>query len=168
MANEDEAWNGHLSDAFDTVESAVLSIYWEVDQYRSILESYQEGDTNFTYLYVDQTAKQIISNREEYQMGEDLETTLNKIRESGKYAIIYPRLADFETNMKNVNAEEWRSTLQVQGNDDAYVFALSVDTSYPVQDSFYTESQLYEEYGEELCGCLPLAALHFSCLFWAW
>lgn len=147
VANEDEAWNGHLSDAFDTVESAVLSIYWEVDQYRSILESYQEGDTNFTYLYVDQTAKQIISNREEYQMGEDLETTLNKIRESGKYAIIYPRLADFETNMKNVNAEEWRSTLQVQGNDDAYVFALSVDTSYPVQDSFYTESQLYEEYG---------------------
>ena len=96
---------------------------------------------------MDQTAKEIVSNREEYREGQDLEATLDKIRESGKYAIIYPRLADFETNMKNVDAAEWRNALQVNGKEDAYIFALSVDTTYPVQDSFYTESQTYAQYG---------------------
>ena len=147
VANEDPAWNGHLSEAFDIVETAVQFVYWNMDHYQRLLESYQEGDTNLTYLYVDQTAKEIVSNREEYREGQDLETTLDKIRESGKYAIIYPRLADFETNMKNVDAAEWRNALQVNGKEDAYIFALSVDTTYPVQDSFYTESQTYAQYG---------------------
>ena len=147
VANEDPAWNGHLSEAFDIVETAVQSVYWNMDHYQRLLESYQEGDTNLTYLYVDQTAKEIVSNREEYREGQDLEATLDKIRESGKYAIIYPRLADFETNMKNVDAAEWRNALQVNGKEDAYIFALSVDTTYPVQDSFYTESQTYAQYG---------------------
>ena len=147
VANEDPAWNGHLSEAFDIVETAVQSVYWNMDHYQRLLESYQEGDTNLTYLYVDQTAKEIVSNREEYREGQDLEATLDKIRESGKYAIIYPRLVDFETNMKNVDAAEWRNALQVNGKEDAYIFALSVDTTYPVQDSFYTESQTYAQYG---------------------
>ena len=49
--------------------------------------------------------------------------------------------------MKNVDAAEWRNALQVNGKEDAYIFALSVDTTYPVQDSFYTESQTYAQYG---------------------
>ena len=49
--------------------------------------------------------------------------------------------------MKNVDAAEWRNALQVNGKEDAYIYALSVDTTYPVQDSFYTESQTYAQYG---------------------
>ena len=145
VANEDETWNGRLSQAFDEVETAVMAVSWEVEDYQNVLDAYQEGDTNLAYFYVDQTAKEIFSNRQEYQEGKDLETTLEKIKENGKYVIVYPRLADFETNMKSVDAANWRDALQVQ--DESYVFALSVDTSYPVQDSFYTESRMYEQHG---------------------
>ena len=148
VANEDENWNGRLNDAFKIVETAAQQAYWEVDEYQNIFRSYQEGDTNFTYIYVDGDSGQVITNHQAFEDAGKIDESLSVLRESGKYAIVRPKLADFDTNLKNVNAQLWRDSLLTdEANGDA-IFAVSVDTSYPVQDSFYTESQLYEEYGD--------------------
>ncbi len=147
MANEDEAWNGRLNDAFNAVETAASQIYWEEDQYQNVFDAYQEGDTNFTYLYVDGDSGQVVTNRKAFEDVGKIDESLEALRESGKYAIVRPKLKDFDTNMKNVDAALWKDSLIPDEENEDTIFAVGVDTSYPVQDSFYTESQLYEEYG---------------------
>ena len=147
VANEDEAWNGRLNDAFNAVETAASQIYWEEDQYQNVFDAYQEGDTNFTYLYVDGDSGQVVTNRKAFEDVGKIDESLEALRESGKYAIVRPKLKDFDTNMKNVDAALWKDSLIPDEENEDTIFAVGVDTSYPVQDSFYTESQLYEEYG---------------------
>ena len=73
--------------------------------------------------------------------------------------------------MENVDASLWRDTVKYSGLDqEEFLFAASVDTSYPVQDSFYAENALYEKYGGSarriaVFGCLA-AVLSLGCILW--
>ena len=126
-------------------------------EYNDLSEFYQEGDTNFAYLYVDTDTKRVYTNRKAYQDYDKAQENLEMFRKMGKYAIIMPKLADFETNFNNIDASDWQEEVKSSGNkEEGFIYAVGVDTTYPIEDAFYTESQLYDKYGTSARGILVM------------
>ena len=63
-----------------------------------------------------------------------------------KYIFVYPKLKDFETNMDILPTNEW-DMVRSYDTDKTYdsIFAVAVDTSYPVKDMFYERDRIYEK-----------------------
>lgn len=171
IANENPIWNGRLNEAYDILRASIYQIDDELGMYYDLSNFYQEGDTNFAYIYIDMDKEKICTNRKEFQNYEDFEQNLETIRKMGKYAIIKPELYAFETNLKRIDVEEWRDEVKYAGNEDKnFIYAIGVDTTYPIKDSFYTEAQLYSKYGSSAQIVLILAPvsviLFFIILVW--
>lgn len=148
VVNQDSRWNGRLEQAYEEVRSCVEMIGIQYSEYDSWASDLQEGDTNYAYIYADMAEKRVYTNREEYQDFADLDANLEHLKETGKYVIVRPTLADFDSNIKETDASAWRDMAKYTGtNEDDFVFAAAVDTAYPIQDSFYAENRLYEQYG---------------------
>ena len=78
-------------------------------------------------------------NNEDYA---NVEKNIEKIKSIGKFVVVKDKLADFETNM-DVAASEWSDMLkgyfpQEDKAEGQYILAAAVDTTFPVQDVFYT------------------------------
>lgn len=170
VVNNTPELNGRLTELYDALIYAVQSVSGKVDQYQGEEDSWTEGNTNFTYLFVDEENKRVYTNNGALQEYESVEKNLQTIRESShyKYVIVKPKLKDFESNME-VNAGTWREW--VRSYDflgECYLAAVFVDTEYPIQDVFYTSSRTYDQYipylrvagtGLILSGILYLIAL---------
>ena len=171
IANDDPRWNGRLNEAYDMVNIVRNSLQEQYENYQSANVNIEEGDTNFFYIYADTVNKRIYTNKSEYRAYENLAANIEKMKDSGKYIIIKPKLADFETDMEDVDAALWRDTVKYAGlNEDNFVFIAAVDTKYPVQDVFYTENKLYAKYGAgarqiAVFGCVAVF-LFAGCLLW--
>ncbi|MGN1377709.1 MAG: sensor histidine kinase [Dorea sp.] len=171
VANENPLWNGRLNEAYDMLRYSIYRIDEELGVYSDLSTFYQEGDTNFVYLYVDLDTQQICTNREAYQDYDRLEKSLDQIRGLGKYAVIRPELSEFETNLKRIDVEEWRDEVKYSGNEEKnFIYAVGVDTTYPIKDPFYTESQLYSKYRASAGAVMVLGptslVLFFIVLVW--
>lgn len=148
IVNQDAHWNGRLEKAYEELRACVEMIGGQYSEYNAWMSDLQEGDTNYAYIYVDPASQEVYTNREEYQDLGSLETNLETLKDTGKYIIIRPKLADFDTNVAEADASIWRDMVKYSGtNEEDFVFAAAVDTSYPIQDSFYSENRLYEQYG---------------------
>ncbi len=170
MVNEQPQWNGKLNEAYNMLAAAINDLGQKYSSYQTNDETLAEGDTNLSYIYVDKNNKRIYTNRKEYEAYGNLEQNLEKLKASGKYAVIQPKLADFETNME-LDAESWRSEIKYTGPiQEDFIFAAAVDTDYPVQDAFYKENLLYEKYGSGIRGIVfrGFAALiiFLACVLW--
>ncbi len=171
IVNNDPQWNGRLDEAYSMLGDVLYALNDQYTAYHKASESVKEGDTNFSFIYADTKNRCIYTNKTEYRTFDTLEKSLAQMKASGKYVIINPKLADFETDMENVDASLWRDTVKYSGLDqEEFLFAASVDTSYPVQDSFYAENALYEKYGGSarriaVFGCLA-AVLSLGCILW--
>lgn len=147
VINENPNWNGRLNVAYDSVYNAVHILGDAYDNYEGMEAGIKEGDTNFSYMYVDTERKHVYTNKAEYESYDKIESSLKKIKDSGRYIIVMPRLADIETNMEKADSILWRDQIMYSGiNEDEFLFAAAVDTSYPIHDTFYSENQLYEKY----------------------
>lgn len=154
-ANEDPLWNGRLSDAYNMLREVIVRLRDEISKYMNMKSMYQEGDTNAAFMYVDTAARQVYTNRSEYGEYSKAEQNLKKLQELGKYVIIRPELNDFDTNLKDINALSWRESVKYSvqyagGKDEDFVFAIGIDTSYPIKDGFYSGAYLYERYGSNI------------------
>ena len=71
----------------------------------------------------------------------------HEIRKNVKYIFVYPKLKDFETNMDNINRQMNGIWCALNDTDKTYdsIFAVAVDTSYPVKDMFYERDRIYEK-----------------------
>ena len=145
LVNNNPDWNGKLSEAMDDLAKTVDQIYTSVDNSRFILDEWSEGNSNLYYLMVDKKTGKMYSNRTEFLDASDWKKSLEQIRKCGKYVIVTPKLAEFESNMKKT-ATVWKSAVSSLSWTDDYVCAFAVDTTYPVQDSFYQENEAYQEY----------------------
>ena len=76
-----------------------------------------------------------------------VEENLKKIRGMGKYTIVRPKLADFESNLKDTDATQWRDMIKYPAEGKNFIYAVGVDTAYPIQDDFHAENLMYEKYG---------------------
>lgn len=154
MVNEQPQWNGKLNEVYNMLNVTIDDLGQKYSSYQAYDETLAEGDTNLSYIYADKKNKKIYTNRKEYENYGNLKQNLEKLKASGKYAVIQPKLADFETNM-DIDAESWRSGIKYTGPiQDDFIFAAAIDTDYPVQDAFYKENRLYEKYGSRIRGTI--------------
>ena len=159
--NQSPQLNGKLEEIYQTLEWILGSLQSEYESYRGGWEYLEEENTNFSYLYVYGRTKTVETNRSEYEKFADAEANLEEMTsgDSVKYMIIYPDLQDFRTNMDVSAYEEWmdgRAYAEQANASEGSVFAMAVDTSYPVQDRFYEESAAYRERVPELSVSLAI------------
>lgn len=171
IVNEDPNWNGRLNEAYSMISNALYNLERSYESYQGAYSEITEGDTNFSYIYADTKNKRIYTNKSEYRVYENLSASLDKLKGAGKYVIVNPKLADFTTNLKGADAFTWRDTIKYSGlNEDEFLFAASVDTSYPIQDVFHNENETYIKYGAgaKTIGVFACAAAVIAviCVLW--
>ena len=98
--NNSKEWNGKLNEAYRMINNSAETIYSDVDNYAVAQNQYQEGNTNITYLYVNLVNKTVITNKKKYQNFDNYKENLKKMKKSGKYVIVRPKLADYESNIE--------------------------------------------------------------------
>ena len=160
VANDNPVWNGRLNDIYDMLTNTLYALGNEILLYKHVDGSYQEGETNFAYLYADMQTGQVYTNRREFEDYSKLEENLEQFRKMGKYAIVRPELKGFESNIKDISAKEWRDEVRYgNGEIGKFVYVVGLDTEYPVKDVFYTEAHTYEKYMPAAYGMCALGIL---------
>ena len=155
IVNNNPEWNGKLSDAYAMIRDVIDTVYEDYQEYIRTDADIEEGDSNFSYIYADTKNHVVFTNRKEYKNYKKLEENLEEIKNTGKYVIAKPKLADFDTNMDNADPDAWRKIgEEAGGNNKDFLLAASVDTAYPIQDAFYSENQMYAQYGADARGIL--------------
>ncbi len=161
IVNGNPQLNGKLSIIYDNLAAVLSSIYSDIQTYQSGWAYLSEGNTNFTYLYINEDTKRVQTNRGEYQDYEKAADNIAEMKEkdSVKYMVVYPKLSDFETNMSISVSNEWDSvrTYENRRNFNS-IFAVSVDTDFPIQDQFYEGKQNYGQNAPFLKNSLILAS----------
>ncbi len=148
IVNNTPELNGNLSEIYDHLAFVLSGLYDDYTIYQSGWEYLEEGNTNFTYLYVDREKKQVLTNKTEYADYSDAGAHIREMKsgDSVKYMIVNPRLKDFETNMNLTASGEWDMVRSYESSRDSEnILAVSVDTSYPIQDQFYEGSANYNQ-----------------------
>ena len=148
VVNDTPELNGKLSEVYAAVTNTISNLAVSVDIYETGGDIWTEGNTNFTYLIADRSAKKVYTNNSEYTDFTKLEENIEALKNAdhSKYVIVKPKLGDFESNL-DVSASEWKNIVQAQeifGED--FVFMAAVDTSYPIQDVFYDGAKAYATY----------------------
>nr|WP_317282916.1 HAMP domain-containing sensor histidine kinase [uncultured Sellimonas sp.] len=176
LANTDPKWNGKLKDAYHELSVTLSTLYNDVKNYREAPSEWEEGNTNYSYILVDYDRGQIFSNRQEFKDISEIESYTAAMKKNGAYVIVTPKLAGFESTFSNASeeAQSWKN--EVIGSydrideDTNYVFMASVDTDYPVPDTFKGEQNYYKGIvsyvdiaSEVAWGCL---ILFFSLIIW--
>lgn len=162
--NASPLWKGRLDEAQDelyTVLDCISSIQSEasVSDYSISLTgvyqtsgNYEEGTTNLTYLFADKDTGTVYTNKQAYSSYAKLEQSLKQISEGKAYAIVYPKLEESVTNIaqgkKSYILQVWNYTIRENFSTEDFVFAVSVDTAFPVEDAIADEAQNYEKYAD--------------------
>lgn len=143
IANENEAWNGKLSQLYKILNNTLNNILGELNAYEEYETTWTEGNTNLTYLFADLDSGRIYSNSQAYTDINQMSEYVQELKEKGRYVYATPKLADFDTNF-NTEAASW-SQRSILGTEQ-YEYILAVDTEYPIQDTFYAENKLFDKY----------------------
>ena len=124
IVNDTPELNGNLSEIYDHLTFALNAMFDDYTTYQSGWEYLEEGNTNFTYLYVDREKKQVYTNKTEYESYQDAEKHIEEIKagDSVKYMIVNPRLKDFETNMNLTASGEWDMVRSYETSRDSEIF----------------------------------------------
>ena len=136
VLNTDSRWNGRVEEAF----TALTDILHEMSSFveaENILSGYREGYSNITYLYMDQDNGEIYSNNSSYSSLSQGEKYLKDIKEKGCYVITAEKPEECITDIVGLKTES------SSGN---YIYALSVDTGFSVQDSLAENRDIYMKY----------------------
>lgn len=171
LVNENPEWNGQLQEIYTMLQNVIETFGNSYDGYASVNSGIEEGDSNYYYLYADLKSKKIYTNKKEYSNPAELEENIKKMKKLGKYVVVRPKLSEFESNLTNEDALTWRDDIKYSGpQTEDFVFVSAVDTSYPIQDSFYAENQLFEKYASSGTVIAVLGMLAFGmlivCLVW--
>ena len=149
IVNKDSRWNGKLSDAMSMLGNTVDSIRAEFSIWQYVTEEYKEGNTNLAYMIVDLDNKKVYTNRLAYQKFDEWEKNLDNLKKLGVYAVATPKLTEYRSNI-DMDGSQWKSLIGGNMWTDNYECVFAVDTSYPIQDDFYQESKIYQEYAPQV------------------
>ena len=149
IVNKDSRWNGKLSDAMSMLGNTVDSIRAEFSIWQYVTEEYKEGNTNLAYMIVDLDNKKVYTNRLAYQKFDEWEKNLDNLKKLGVYAVATPKLTEYRSNI-DMDGSQWKSLIGGNMWMDNYECVFAVDISYPIQDDFYQESKIYQEYAPQV------------------
>ena len=171
VVNKSPELNGKLSRVYGYLQNILSTLSSQVDRYLYSGDTWEEGNTNFIYMFVDESAKKVYTNNSHLRDYDSVKENLEQMKAGGsnKYLIVRPKLAEFETNM-DISANEWRSMVKSYNYRQKAdcIFAAAVDTNFPIQDAFYADAQDYNTYapymslaavGSTICSILFLAIL---------
>ena len=173
VVNKNPALNGKLSRVYGYLQNILTSLGPQVDRYLYTGDTWEEGNTNFTYMYVDESTKKVYTNNSHYKNYDDVKENLDEMKSNskGRYLIVRPKLAEFETNM-DISASEWRTMVKSYNYSQKVdcIFAAVVDTRFPIQDAFYTDAKEYDTYAPYLkfaaAGSVVCTVLFLLILIW--
>lgn len=173
VVNEVPSLNGKLSRVYGYMQNILNVLGTQIDRYLYTGDAWEEGNTNFTYMYVDENTKQVYTNNSLFRNYDDVKENLEAMKDSpkSKYLIVKPKLAEFETNM-DISASEWRSMVKSYNYTQKVdcIFAASIDTTFPIQDTFYTDAQEYHNYAPYIkfaaAGSVVCSILFLVILIW--
>lgn len=146
IVNEDPEWNGKLETAFQKILTVLNILDDEYGIYKDALEEYEEGCTNLNYLYVNKTEKRVYTNRKEYEDYGEYEKNISEMKELGRYAVIMPKLSDYEGNLPENGGNGWIHQITAGIHAEDYVFAVALDTGYPVRDNYFYTRDTYQRF----------------------
>lgn len=149
VVNKDSRWNGKLSDAMSMLGNTVDSVRDNFLTWQYVTEEYKEGNTNLAYMIVDLDNKKVYTNRLAYQKFDEWEKNLDNLKKLGVYAVATPKLTEYRSNI-DMDGSQWKSLIGGNMWTDNYECVFAVDTSYPIQDDFYQESKIYQEYAPQV------------------
>lgn len=174
--NASEEWSGSPQGAYDeladlldcisSVQNDAKTYEYTTAQDNSFRPTgeFEEGSTNLTYLFADKKAKTIYTNKEEYSSYTQLEQNLEKIFKENAYAVVYPDLSECVTNIPNADLQVWNHTIKQSLDSEDFVFAVNVDTEFPIADSIASDAATFEKYANLM---LPvLIGTILSCVIW--
>lgn len=143
IANENPKWNGKLSEAYQAMQTTLSNLEDDIDLYEQFQQYWTEGNTNLTYLFADFNSGKLYTNRQAYTDINKMQEYVKALTQGGKYVVATPKLADFQTNI-DTEADQWSA--RVIAGTDNYMYIVSVDTEYPIQDGFYVQNKLFNKY----------------------
>lgn len=144
VVNNKKNWNGRLNEVFYWL-GVLLDRFESAQAYAQIPEQFREGNTNIVYLYVDTEDRKIGTNCRQFENYSDYENYLERIRRDyGAYALIRPSLAECESTL-NASMKQWQAELLGSGHGNC-IFAIGVDTAFPVEDTYASNAQEYNRY----------------------
>lgn len=148
IANENAEWNGKLSQMYDYVNEALLTLIRDKESYTDIESKYSEGNTNLAYILVDRTNKKVYTNRKAYTDYAQADASIEDLKKLGAYVVTANNLDAFQTNVQTT-AGDWKRVSHYKvAKDVDYTYAVAVNTKLPIQDSYYEEADNYENYGK--------------------
>lgn len=150
IVNTNPEWNGKLEQAFNMINYTINTLWDMTDSYESNLNRWYEGDTNLIYLYEDKDSETIYTNHGAYADYDKLEESLASIQKMGKYLKVTPKLKEFDSDMEGIPASTWRDHVKSAGPSENFVFAVGVDTTFPVPDEFQTQNVAFEKYAPQI------------------
>lgn len=159
LVNNNEEWNGRLSEALDLLYVTLSELPEYISQY-NVYDKYSEGNTNIAYLYVNKARKAIYSNNTSFTKYKEVKKYEESIKALGSYVIARPKLSECETSM-DTDLDSWKNMLgSMPGEDsrDCYL-VLGVDTSFPINDSLAQLKAEYDKYSTLLMPALFAVAI---------
>lgn len=145
LINEDERWNGRLEEIEAYLVSTMESVYSREKAYQMLKESFGEGNTNLSYIIVDKVNRTVHTNKDAYRNFDNWQKNVEKLKEKD-YILITPKVAEFESSFSD-NASMWKQLVKEEMPDvKEYLVGISIDTTYPIQDMFYQQNKIYQQY----------------------
>ncbi len=174
--NTSQEWSGSPRGAYDeladlldcisSVQNDAKTYEYTTAQNNSFQPTgeFEEGSTNLTYLFADKKTKTVYTNKEAYGNYAQLEQNLEKILKEHAFAVVYPDLSKCITDLPNVSLQVWNHTIKQSLDTEDFVFAVNVDTEFPIADSIASDAETFEKYANLM---LPvLIGTILSCVIW--
>ena len=154
-------YNGELGSAYRLLYKALLRCSNAIDA-ENILDSYKEGNTNLSYLLVDNVSHKLYSNIDGMKKS-GYRTYLKKlISDSVPCMILYPDIQDCESSIFNTtdqSVQNWQKMVEDTVNVKSdYVFAVSVDPDFSVSDQLAASRSKHDKYYPWLIPCMAVTA----------
>lgn len=147
VVNHTPELNGKLSEIYENLIRALSTIGPEVSRYEES-DLFSEGNTNFTYVFVNEDKEKVYSNHSKFRKYEDVEKNMAALKDDAdiRYVIVKPTLDQFESNLDTLSTY-WQD--HVEPYDflgEHYTVMAAMDTRYPIQDMFYEAAANYNGY----------------------
>lgn len=163
IVNDSTKWKGDISTAYQYLYAALVKYNNAADAEKS-LETYAQGKTNLSYLFVDKKSGKVYSNIKSVTADNYEKILDKKIRNlPDPYMIIYPEEQDCETGFTGITDQAvnyWQTMIANVGLADSdYVYAVSVDEDFSVLDRIAQEKIYYDKFAPLLIPMIVIAAV---------
>ena len=163
IVNDNTKWKGDIKSAYQYLYAALDKYNNAADAEKS-LETYAQGKTNLSYLFVDKKSGKVYSNIKSVTADNYEKILDKKIRNlPDPYMIIYPEEQGCETGFTGITDQEvnyWQTMIANVGlSDSDYVYAVSVDEDFSVLDRIAQEKTYYDKFAPLLIPMIVIAAV---------